>query len=518
MSADAQTSYDEVPYSSTPFYSTQPDCLATMAALHGMMPEPADHCRVLELGCGRGGNLIPMALSLPKSRFVGIDLSRRQVADGRSVVETLGLSNIELRPMSILDIDEGFGRFDYIICHGVYSWVPDEVRNKILAICRQNLAPQGVAYVSYNTFPGWHMRAIVRDMLVYHVRGFVDAPTRLQQARAFLDVVGRSVQDGEGPYRSYLREEADTLRSEADSYLFHEHLEDVNAPLYFYQFAEQAAAHGLQYLEEAEPAPFKIPAEVLETIRQAGPDLIRGEQYLDFFRCRLFRRTLLCHEEVALERPPDPQTLRRCHVTTRLRPRAAEGEPSPGEAEKFETAKGTSLSTNNSFLRAAFHHLFKARPRSVPFETLWDAAWSSLGKAPAPGAETGLLAVPLLQCFMAGMVELNLQPPRFVMEVSERPLASPLARLQAQNSDRVTNLRHHIVPLNDLDRQVLQYLDGGHDRRSMLERLADTISGEVLATQADGQLLPDAPQARADPAESLEPCLRRLAANALLMA
>jgi SAM-dependent methyltransferase len=134
MPADAVTSYDEVPYSSTPFYYTQPDCLATMATLHGMTPAAADHCRVLELGCGRGGNLIPLAVSLPESRFVGIDLSRRQVAEGRSVVEKLGLSNIELRPMNILDIDEGFGSFDYIICHGVYSWVPDEVRDQILVV------------------------------------------------------------------------------------------------------------------------------------------------------------------------------------------------------------------------------------------------------------------------------------------------------------------------------------------------------------------------------------------------
>jgi methyltransferase-like protein len=503
MSADAVTSYDEIPYSSTPFYYTQPDCLATMAALHGMGPAPADSCRVLELGCGRGGNLIPMAQSLPESRFVGIDLSRQQIADGRGIVEALGLCNIELRSMSILDIDDRFGPFDSIICHGVYSWVPDEVRDRILAVCRHNLASNGVAYVSYNTYPGWHLRAVVRDMLAFHLRGISDAASRLRQARAFLDLAARSVQEGKSPYASLLREETEILRSEADSYLFHEFLEEVNSPLHFEQFIEQAAAHGLQYLEEAEPAAFKVPAEVMETLRQTATDLVAGEQYLDFLRGRTFRRTLLCREEVVLQRPPDRRAVHRCHVTTRLRPKSADGEPPAGAAEQFETAKGSSLSTNNPLLRAAFHHLFEAWPRSVSFQTLWGAVLSRLGDAQPSGANQDSLAAPLLQCFLSGLVELHLRPPRFVLELSERPLASPLARLQAHNSERVTNLRHYTVQLNALDRQVLQQLDGGHDRTSLVERLADSVAGERPA--------------RAVLADELESSLRRLAANALLI-
>src|SRR5262245_58637378 len=172
MSEVPATSYDEIPYSNTAFSYTHPDCLATVAALYGLTPPPVDRCRVLELGCGRGGNLIPMALALPDSRFLGIDLSARQIASGQEMVTALGLANIELRPFSILDVDESFGLFDYIICHGVYSWVPAEVQDKILAICARNLAPNGVAYVSYNTYPGWHQRGTVREMLCYHVQQF----------------------------------------------------------------------------------------------------------------------------------------------------------------------------------------------------------------------------------------------------------------------------------------------------------------------------------------------------------
>ena len=105
----------------SPFLQTHPDQLAAVATLFGMRPQPPDRCRVLELGCAGGGNLIPMALALPESRFLGIDLSRRQISTGQALVRKLGLRNIGLQPLSVLDLDSRFGRFDYIICHGIYS-------------------------------------------------------------------------------------------------------------------------------------------------------------------------------------------------------------------------------------------------------------------------------------------------------------------------------------------------------------------------------------------------------------
>ncbi len=145
-------SYDEVPYSDYVFPYTHPASVAAVAALFGMRPADPARCRVLELGCWSGANLIPMACDLPGSEFVGIDLSPRQIDHGRRAVAALGLTNIDLRPGSILDVDDRFGRFDYIVCHGVYSWVPAEVREGILAVCKANLAADGVAYVSYNTY------------------------------------------------------------------------------------------------------------------------------------------------------------------------------------------------------------------------------------------------------------------------------------------------------------------------------------------------------------------------------
>jgi SAM-dependent methyltransferase len=177
------TSYDEIPFANDPYPASQPDQLATVATLFGLTPVRVDRCRVLELGCARGGNLIPLAVSLPGSRFVGIDSSSQQVAAARQVIEALSLGNIEVECLDILDVDARLGTFDYIICHGTYSWVPAAVRDKILEVCARNLAPEGLAYVSYNTYPGWHLRGLVRDLMCYHVRRTSRPQDRVAQAR-----------------------------------------------------------------------------------------------------------------------------------------------------------------------------------------------------------------------------------------------------------------------------------------------------------------------------------------------
>src|SRR5262249_35555116 len=179
MTEATLTSYEELPYTRNPFYSTHPDCLAAVALLHGLQPPPVTCCRVLELGCASAGNLAPMAQGLPDSQFVGIDLSPRQIAQGQELVAAAGLQNIELHALSILDVNASLGPFDYIISHGVYSWVPPVVQDKILQICADHLTPNGLAYVSYNTYPGWHLRGMVRDMLGFHVRRFSETKTRV---------------------------------------------------------------------------------------------------------------------------------------------------------------------------------------------------------------------------------------------------------------------------------------------------------------------------------------------------
>jgi len=301
---NATTSYDEVAYKSYAFAQSHPMRLGAMATLFGMNPKPVDRCRVLELGCAAGGNIIPMAEMFPESEFIGIDLSKRQIEDGQALLKELSLPNCQLLHKSITDIDPAFGQFDYIIAHGVFSWVPDLVQDAMLRICQENLSEQGVAYISYNTYPGWHMRGMIRDLMVYHAKSFGTAEEKLAQARALLHFLAE-VTPRRDPYGIFLKEEARHIDQCDDYYLFHEYLEEHNTPLYFYQFIDKAGAHHLQYLGEtnfAEMLVSNFPEEVAEALMALTDDIVSMEQYMDFVRNRYFRQTLLVHDHVQLDR------------------------------------------------------------------------------------------------------------------------------------------------------------------------------------------------------------------------
>src|SRR5262249_9430578 len=142
-----------------------------------------------------------------ESSFVGVELSRHQTEAGQKVVAALGLKNITLDHRSVLDVGPEFGRFDYIICHGIYSWVTPDVQDKIVSICSQNLAPNGVAYVSYNTYPGWHMRSMMRDMMLYHTQRLSDPQQRAAEARGMIDFLVKAVVGERTAYATLLQEE-----------------------------------------------------------------------------------------------------------------------------------------------------------------------------------------------------------------------------------------------------------------------------------------------------------------------
>jgi len=183
--------YAEVPYDSLPIPDTHPERLEALGYLFGLSAADPGACRVLELGCASGGNLIPLAFYFPRSRFLGVDLYANQIADGQALIDAVGLDNVTLRQGDILDLDPvALGQFDYVIVHGVYSWVPDAVRERILTLCAAVLAPEGIGYVSYNTLPGWRMRGMLRDVLGYATRQASSVEQRLAALRGCLDRLG----------------------------------------------------------------------------------------------------------------------------------------------------------------------------------------------------------------------------------------------------------------------------------------------------------------------------------------
>jgi len=472
MSAELQKSYDEFPYRSFPFPQSHPDRLATIGWLFGMNPAPVERCRVLEVGCASGGNLIPMAASLPHSEFVGIDFSPVQIEQGRADGATLGLANIRLLALDMMDFSEAFGAFDYIIAHGVYSWVPDAVQEQLFAICARHLAPAGIAYVSFNTLPGWHMRSVVRDAMVYHTRGIADPAQRVAQARAVLEFLAEGVKADTSAYGMTVRSEAAELRKQEDYYILHEQLEAVNQPIHFHEFVARAARHRLGYLGDAEFAAMlggAFSQEVKETLGRIAPDILRREQFIDFLLGRSFRQALLVRDDVELTRKISPLRVMALRFASKAQPVKGEPDLRSDAMEEFRTPEGKGAGASSRIAKAAMVVLAERWPLATTFDDLHAAARSRLVP---PGTslenERGRLASELLKAHVAGVVELRFAPSPFVVDVGERPMASAVARLQAQRGMPATSLRHEHGRLNAESLRSFLLLDGSRTRREIV--------------------------------------------------
>src|SRR5262245_36011475 len=490
MSSPASTRYDQVAYPTLPMPQSHPDRLATIALLFGMTPQPIDRCRVLELGCGDGMNIIPMAHGLAGSEFVGIDLAATPIAMGHATIAALGLRNVALRQLDIMDLGEELGTFDYIIAHGVYSWVPEATRDRLLAICRAHLAPQGVAYVSYNVYPGGHLRQAVRHVLQFHIGGIEDPRETIAQARALARFIAESPGRGERDDPD-LRLEMRAMLDRNPDALFHDDLAPVNEPVYFHEFVAHSARHRLQFLAEAnfsDSQARSYPPETVEKLEQlTGGRPLLIEQYLDFLKNRRFRRSLLCRQEIALDRGLRRDVVRGLVVGSQATPEA--GRPdlaSPGVVEAFRGPRGSGLSTNVPLAKAAIFHLGKIWPYAVSFDALVSATGDYLDERTRSTVDATTLADILLAAYAAGVIELSTSPPRFVVEPGPRPTANPVARVQlARGSSMVTNLRHASIEIGDeLTRHLVGLMDGTRTSEALRAEMNARVEPPLEITRA----------------------------------
>jgi trans-aconitate methyltransferase len=425
-----------VPYPGHPFAQTHPDRLATVATLFGLAPADPAGCRYLELGCGDGGNLLPLAYALPDATFTGIDSAATPLAHADEMRHDLGLANAELHRLDLAALGD-LGEYDYIVAHGVYSWIEPHLREALLAACRAHLAPHGVAYVSYDVFPGGHMREITRQMLRWHVRDIADPEERIAAARELLTAVSEAGQS-----------QAEWALGQSDAALYHDELAEHHEAVLFTDFVAHAQRHGLRFLAEADV--FEMQAAGLPSGLPTDP--VAREQYLDFFKGRMFRQTLLCHAE-AQPREPAPVVVGGMLATTAARPA---GPADAGRVE-FRSPHGATLTTDHDGLKAALVRLGDAWPRALPVTALSDdeAVWEAL-----------------LQAYAVNLVQLHLWAPALPAAPPERPLASAVARWQAAREPRITNLWHRTVEVpDDLGRRLIGLLDGTRDRAALLGAL-----------------------------------------------
>ena len=454
---NAAAAYDEIPYSKYPYPQTHPDRLATIATLHGLHPAPPARCRVLELGCGAGGNLIPLAYAAPELRAVGVDLATSAIADGRATATELGLENVELLEGDLRDLRGGeLGAFDYVVAHGVYAWVEADVRDALLASIHAHLAPEGVGFVSYNALPGGYLRRMIREMGLWHARGAAEPLERARVAQGLFRFLAEH-RVADDPYGAVLGRELRRVVARPLHSLVHDDLNPAHAAVWFADFVAHAASHGLGFVGETELADLeddRLPPGVEAAVRElSGEDRVAFEQYSDFLLGRKFRQTVLCRADCPVDEALAPGRM----VDLRFLSSAVPDSAQPA-----------------GLLPRAIDALEAVWPATLGFEEVRDGL----------GADTDELARALLHGFRSGVVEPHVDPPRWATLPGERPRASTLARLQAVEAIDLTTLRHENVRMEEpAARQLLRLLDGTRDREAILAELARGEDGVALAAE-----------------------------------
>jgi methyltransferase-like protein len=369
----------------------------------------------------------------------------------------------------------------------------------MMAICKASLAPQGIAYVSYDAFPGSYARVMVREMMLFHIRDFREPQQQLQQAVTLLKLLAKSGKETE-PYTKTLQDEFERMSTRSREGLYHDELSPDFQPFYFYQFMEHAQRHGLQFLGETdffEMHSGGLSAKAKEVLDKISDEVTLREQYLDFMCGRAFRKTLLCHDDVPLDRSGKSVSVRSFFISTQARPKAESPNAAPEAGETFCSPSGTELTTPNLLARSLFWYLIKSRPERIPFEKLAREAEcrarQELGFVPKPDQDIASEVADFVwRTYLAGLLELHVHVPLFATEVSERPLASPLARLEARSGNVITTLHCRSLHLSDsLQRGVLMLLDGTRDHAALRRDLPEIFKSGNLTMEEDGQPVVD---------------------------
>ncbi len=437
----------------------------------------------------------------------------------------------------ILSLTEEIGMFDYIIAHGVYSWTPADVREKVMWISKNHLAANGIAYLSFNAYPGWHMQGAMRNMMKYHTRETEGNKKRLDEAQQLIGFLAKSV-DTKGQYGVFLNAYHNLLNiynqfdiqrrkgiQDDEFGLIHDDLEEVNDAFYFHEVITHASQHGLQYLIGADFSQSVIEnleSETAEILLSMSDNIIEMEQYLDFLRNSNFRQILLCHEEIDVKRSikPDKSWLHKFYAASHTKP------VMDNDALVLRGEYNNVFFTDHPVSQAALLYLHQVAPKSIRLQKLLEQAvinvyekeLDSLDESVIKHETKGLLDS-MFTAFSKDMilVEFRSSEPDFVITPGARPLASRLARWQVQQGcNKVTNSRHETLGLEPMSVFLLPYLNGENDCDALLTIMSELVQKGVMAlTNEEGQVT-DAEAIHKILTHELEKSLRWLGRVALL--
>jgi hypothetical protein len=481
---DNLAAYTAVPYEGQVTAQTDPDNLAVVGTLLGLSPVALSEARTLEIGCADGGNLVPMAGRFPTASFVGLDLTPSLIERAQAYSNRAGLTNIDWLAADISDPELDLGPFDYIIVHGVWSWVPPAVRTAILRRCADWLSPNGLATISYNVWPGWSLRSPMRGMLAWHANHAPDAEQRIARARQLATWL-TDLPTNRRLLGSAMRGELADVADMTDWYLFHEHLAKDNHPVWFHEFAALAAENGLEYVGDAEFAdmvPVDLPSDVQDGLEALATDRLSYEQYLDFARERAFRRTVVAPAGTAVDYGVTSDRLAGLHVGGRL---FFAADWTDDDEPQGVTCWPMGVRPKTPDGLVGFVAL--NQPHKQMWRRIADAWPSTISVVDAiAGLEDDQgLRQQLLIAYLQHGVRLFTQP-RVSHGVTERPCARQAVRAEAHlEREWLTTAWHRSLGASDMDRALLRILNGEHTVETIAADMQRSFSRGTLPVPKD---------------------------------
>ena len=286
-----------------------------LARLFGLRPgSDAGPLRVLDLGCSSGFHVRTQAVQYPDVEFVGVDFTREELDRGRTAIAEEGLTNVELIESDLREFSVESARFDLILCSGTFSWVPYDVKERILKLARSGLKPTGVAAVTYLTYPGWKLRESLRELLMLRLAGTEDPAERVRESARMLRFFQAAYESNtESPMAQVLARIVEGMQTSSSNVFVHDELSRDHDPCYFLEFVEWADECGLHYLAEAELCTMRsmeLPQEAEPLCQQLAPSFLEMQQWIDFLVNRSGRSSLLVREDTRISRGLEPDALR----------------------------------------------------------------------------------------------------------------------------------------------------------------------------------------------------------------
>ena len=508
--------YDSIPYDSYTYPQTHPDKMYTIAKLFQLKPPAIEKSRILEIGCAGGANLVPVALTYPKAECVGIDISSEQINQANTLKKGLNLKNITFQQADIAKLGKEIGKFDYIMCHGVFSWVPERIQNAILKFCKDHLNENGLAVISYNVLPGWGAVKTLRDMMMYHTKNFTDPKQQIQEARNLLSFLYENTPGTDHSYKSVIEREIKILKNTNDSYVFHEHLETENHQFYLHEFVEKVQSNDLAYVSDTELSAMYLGNfnEKIRNTLSAIKDIVRQEQYIDFIINRRFRHSIITHAKntANLRRNLKHEDIMDYYVAANFKP-----EPAPNAKTKFKKNDGNNEFTvsdekSEIILRTLAEKTIPIKIKDLVAEIQKKSQYKNMSGLDSIFLKNGLSL--MLQNFII----LSSTPPAFDTGIAKKPRAYSFARYQASlpHTVRVTNMKMANLNVDSFTRVLLPLLDGTNTIDMLVKKMIAHVKNGDLNVNQNGKTVTDEKVLKTILQPHTESILSRMATLALL--